>query len=124
MLTSYDLNHRYDPEQVILLEQFIPSQPLSVVYYDGKTQQYFVKRFCITTATLDKKFGFITAAKGSRLVLITTSTNPQLSITYRTSLQAPLQKLQYNLGVLDVKGWRALGSRLTKHHVTQVELLG
>jgi topoisomerase IV subunit A len=123
MLTSCDLTHRYDSEQVVLLEQFRPAQPLSVVYYDGKTQQYFAKRFCIATTTLNKKFGFITTAKGSHLVLATTATNPQLTITYRTSPQAPLQILRYDLEALDVKSKQALGGRLTKHYVIQVELL-
>jgi len=124
MLTSCDLNHRYDSEKIMLLERWVPENPIASVYYVGNTKQYFVKRFCITTTTLNKKFSFITATKGATLVLVTTSTNPQLSITYRTSLQAPLQTLHYDLEVLGVKGWRALGSRLTKHHVTQVELLG
>ena len=124
MLTSCDLDHRYDPEQVMLLEQFSSAAPLSAVYYDGKTKQYFVKKFCIETTTLGKKFSFITAAKGSRLVLVTTATHPHLSITYRTSPSAPLQTLRYDLDAIDVKGWKALGSRLTKHYVTQVELLG
>jgi topoisomerase IV subunit A len=124
MLTSCDLDHRYDPEQIMLLEQFTSATPLSAVYYDGKTKQYFVKKFYIETTTLDKKFSFIAAAKGSRLILVTTATNPHLSITYRTSPSAPLQTLRYDLDAIDVKGWKALGSRLTKHHVTQVELLG
>ncbi len=123
MLTSFDLNHRYDPEQIILLERFTPERPLSVVYYDGKTQQYFVKRFYVETTTLDKKFGFITTAKNSRLILATTANSPQLTIAYRTSPQEPLQTLRYDLGALDVKSRQALGGRLTKHHVTQVELL-
>jgi topoisomerase-4 subunit A len=93
------------------------------VYYDGKTEQYFVKKFCIETTTLNRKFSFIAVAQGSRLVLVTTATSPQLTITYRTSPQAPLQTLCYDLGALDVKSRQALGGRLTKHHVTQVELL-
>ena len=123
MLTSCDVNHRYDPERVTLLVQFTPTQPLSVVYYDGKTKQYFAKRFCIATTTLDKKFSFITTAKGSRLVLATTQAAPRLSITYRTSSQAPLQTLPYDLGALAVKGWKAVGNRLNRHQVTQVKLL-
>ena len=122
MLSSCDLNRRYDPEEVVLLEQFIPTKPLSVVYYDGKAQQYFVKRFCIVTTTLDKKFGFISTTKGSRLVVATTQTAPQLSVKYRTGSKAPLQTLQYDLGKVDVKGWKAMGNRPTKYQITQVEL--
>ena len=123
LLTSCDLTRRYDPEQIVLLEKWVPEQPIAAVYYDGKAKQYFVKRFCVTTITLDKPFLFIAADRGSRLVLATTTAQPQLAITYRTSTQAPLQKLQYNLGTLDVKGWKASGSRLSKHKVTQVKLV-
>ena len=123
MLTGCDLSHRYDSEQIILLEQFNAAVPLSAVYYDGKTKQYFVKKFRIETTTLDKRYGFIAGAKGSRLVLVTTATNPHLSITYRTSAHDTLQTLRYDLDAIDVKGWKALGSRLTKHDVTHVKLL-
>ena len=81
-----------------------------------------MKRFYIETSTLDKPFLLITAAKGSRLVLATTAAQPQLAITYRINPQAPLQKLQYNLNTLAVKGWKAQGSRLTQHKVIQVAL--
>lgn len=123
MLTSCNLNHRFEPEQIVLLEQWHPKQPLSVVYYDGKVKQYFVKRFCIETTTLDKKFSFIAAAKGSKLVLATTAAKPQLSITYRTSATATPQTLRYDLESLDVKGWKSIGSKLSQHTVTQVSLL-
>ncbi|MHA7877451.1 MAG: DNA gyrase/topoisomerase IV subunit A [Bacteroidota bacterium] len=123
MLTSCDLNRWYDPEDIVLLEQFIPTRPLSAVYYDGKTKQHFVKRFCIVTTTLDKKFSFISPAKGSRLVLVTTQPAPQLAIKYRTNPKTPPQTLQYDLEKLDVKGWKTLGSRPTKHPVIQVALI-
>ena len=123
LLTSCALNRRYNPEKTMLLEKWVPKQPITVVYYDGgRTQQYFVKRFYIETSTLDKPFLLITAAKGSRLVLATTAAQPQLAITYRINPQAPLQKLQYNLNTLAVKGWKAQGSRLTQHKVIQVAL--
>ena len=123
MLTSSALSHRFDPEQVLLLEKWIPKQPLSVVYYGGKPKQYFVKRFCIETSTLDKKFSFIAPTPGTRLVLATTEAYPQLSITYRTSAQATPQTLRYALEGLPVQGWKAQGSRLTQHTVTKVALL-
>ncbi len=121
MLTSCDLNHRYDPDRIMLLAQFLPNQPLSVVYNDGK--QYFVKRFLVETTTLDKKFAFMATTKGTRLVLATIAASPRLSITYHTAPKAPAQTLRYDLDGLDVKGWKAAGSRLTKQTVTQVAWL-
>ena len=123
LLTSCNLSHRFDPEQIILLERWIPERPLSVVYYDGKTKQHFVKRFCIETTTLDKKFSFIPDTRGSKLVLATTEAHPQLSITYRTSAQATTQTLRYDLDTLAVKGWKAQGNRITQHTIKQVTLL-
>lgn len=121
MLTSCNLNQRYDPEQIILLEQFVSERPLTAVYYDGKAEQYFVKRFRVDTTTLGKKFAFIVTAKGSHLVLVTTAITPQLSITCRVSAQVPPQTLRCDLGDLEVQGRKALGSRFTKHQVTRVE---
>jgi len=123
MLTNYAINRRFDAEQIMLLERFAPTQPISVVYYNGKIQQYFVKRFRIATTTLDKKFQFISTAEGSRLVLVSTATAPRLSITYRTSPQSSLQTVRYDLDTLDIKGWKALGKQLTKYYVTQVGFL-
>ncbi|MCU0318320.1 MAG: DNA gyrase/topoisomerase IV subunit A [Amoebophilaceae bacterium] len=120
-LTSFNLNQRYDPEQIILLEQFVSERPLTAVYYDGKAGQYFVKRFRVDTTTLGKKFGFIATTKGSYLVLVTTAITPQLSVTCCVSAQAPPQTLRYDLGVLEVQGRKTLGSRLTKYQVIRVE---
>ena len=67
-----------------------------------------------------KKFSFVATTKGSRLVLATLAESPKLSITYRTTPQAPPQTLRYDLDTLDIKGWKAAGSRLTNHAITQV----
>ena len=123
MLTNYELTNRYEPEQILLLEKFNPEQPISAVYYDGKTKQYYVKRFRVETTTLDKKFYFISEAKGSKLMVATTASHPQLAIQYRTPSSQQVQNLVYELEAVDVKGWRALGSRLSNHPIMQAHLL-
>jgi len=120
MLTHYDLNRLYDTTQIMLLELFVPAKPISVVYYNSNTQQYLAKRFRIETTTLDKQFCFIAAAKGARLVLVTTAAHPRLSITYRTPPRTATQTLHYDLATLEVRGWKAAGQRLTKHRVTRI----
>lgn len=123
MVTSCDLDRRYTPEEVVLLERFVPTRPLAVVYYDGKTEQYFAKRFCIATSSLNKKFSFIAAYKGSHLALVTTQAAPRLSVTCHIISQASLEVVQYDLAKLAIKGWKARGERLTKHKVIQVALV-
>ena len=64
ILTSCNLNHRYDPDRIMRLAQFLANQPLSMVYNAGK--QYFVNRFLVATTPLDKKFGFMATTIGTR----------------------------------------------------------
>jgi topoisomerase-4 subunit A len=123
LLTNYALTNRYEPGQVLLLEKFSPDQPISAVYYEGKTKQYYVKRFCLETTTLDKKFCFITETKDSKLLLATSTPDPQLAIQYRTSSSQPTQNLIYDLAEVGIKNWKALGNRLSNHSISQVELV-
>jgi len=41
---TYDVNHHFD-EDLIWIEKYQPELTLSMVYFDGESQQYFAKRF-------------------------------------------------------------------------------
>ncbi len=123
VLTNYALTNRYEPDQIWVLEKFQPSQPISAIYFEGKSQQYYVKRFLIETTMLDKKFGFIPDTKGSKLVLATTTSHPKLAIAYQTASNQHTQNLIYDLEEVSIKGWKAVGNRLSNHAISQVDLL-
>ena len=55
-------------DDMIVLEKWIPKKPLSVVYFDGKKQRFFVKRFLVENENKHEKF--ITEHKDSFLELI------------------------------------------------------
>lgn len=122
MLTNHALTNHYDSEQILLLEKFDPASVISAVYYDGKSKQYYIKRFHIETTLVDKKFTFISEAKNSKLILATINPNPQINIDYKVSTKEPVQSLVYDLGDVPVKGWKAVGSRLSKYTITNVKL--
>ena len=121
-ITSYDLNNRYEPEKTILVEKLNPKKVISAVYVDGESKQYFVKRFQIETNTLDKEFGFISEGIGSRLEFVTTSDAPEVEVELVKGKGKGKETEVVNLeDIIDVKGWKALGNRLSQHKVTNVK---
>lgn len=122
-ISGYDLSTRFDPEKTLLVEKFNPKKPISAVYIDGESKQYMVKRFLIETSTADKEFGFISESIGSRLVVVTTSETPEVEMDLVKGAGKEKVKEVVNLeDIIDVKGWKALGNRLSQHKVTGVKL--
>jgi topoisomerase IV subunit A len=123
-ITSYDLNNRYEPEKTLMVEKFNPEKAVSAVYVDGESKQYMVKRFMIETSTVDKEFGFISEGIGSRLVVVTTSETPEIEMEVQKAKDKPKKTEVVNLEeVVDIKGWKALGNRLSEFKVTKVNLV-
>ncbi len=125
-LTSYDLNNRYEPEEkTILIEKFNPKKVISAVYIDGESKLYYVKRFQVETTTLDKDFGFISEAIGSRLEFATTAANPEVELEIKKGKSKEKQVEVVNLAdLIDVKGWKALGNRLSTNKIIKVKGVG
>lgn len=122
-ISGYELTTRFDPEKTLLVEKFNPKKPISAVYIDGDSKQYMVKRFLIETSTADKEFGFISESIGSRLVVVTTSETPEVEMDLVKGASKEKVKETVNLeDLIDVKGWKALGNRLSQHKVTGVKL--
>jgi topoisomerase-4 subunit A len=122
-ITSYEVTNRYEPEKTLTVEKFNPKKPISAIYVDGESKQYMVKRFMIETSTADKEFGFISESIGSRLVLVTTSETPEVEMEVVKGKDKEKLVETINLeDIIDVKGWKALGNRLSQYKVTKVSL--
>jgi topoisomerase-4 subunit A len=123
-ITNYELTNRYEPEKTLRVEKFNPKKVISAVYVDGESKQYMVKRFLIETSTADKEFGFISESIGSRLVLVTTSETPEITMEVVKGKDKQKSEEVVNLeDIVDVKGWKALGNRLSELRVTKVNLV-
>ncbi|MGB3586093.1 MAG: DNA gyrase/topoisomerase IV subunit A, partial [Tunicatimonas sp.] len=123
-LKSYELTNKFDPNQAILLVKFDEKKPISAVYYDGNSKQYYVKRFLVETTTPDRRFSFITDARSSKLLVASTEHQPQIDLTFIREGSRKHEHQTFDLDVLvDIKGWRAQGNRLSKHKVKDVKLL-
>jgi topoisomerase-4 subunit A len=95
---------------------------LSAVYFDGTSKTHYVKRFQIETTTINKKFNFISDHKQSYLKLITTEKQPQLALKF---LKGKVEEeMDYDFDMLiDVKGWRAVGNKLSTYPIIEVNLI-
>jgi topoisomerase IV subunit A len=123
-ITGYELTTRFEPEKTLLVEKFNPKRAVSAIYVDGESKQYMAKRFMIETTTQDKEFGFISESIGSRLVLVTTSETPEVELELIKGKDKAKSTEVINLEeVVDVKGWKALGNRLSQFKVSKVNLV-
>lgn len=121
-LTNYELTNRYEPRQIVRIEKYNPGRPLSVVHYDGNNKDYYVKRFQIETTSLDKKYSFISEGRGSRMVVATTLPQPEVEVEIRNSKKEKEIFTTRLDEFIDVKGWKALGNKLSYDKVLKVKM--
>jgi topoisomerase-4 subunit A len=86
---------------------------------------YYVKRFRIETTTVDKKFLFISDEKGSKLHFASVDVYPRIELTFKKDEKgAPLEHEEIALDeVAEIRGWKALGSKLSTHKVQAIKPL-
>ncbi|MEQ8582929.1 MAG: DNA gyrase/topoisomerase IV subunit A [Marinoscillum sp.] len=109
-LTSFELTNRYEPNQVLGLFKHEKDLPINAVHYDAGNKVYYVKRFLIETTSQDKRFSFVSEAKGSKLIFANNSDNALISVTYKDGRKNETAELDL-AEVIDVKGWKALGNK-------------
>ena len=121
-LTSFELTNRYEPSNVLLIEKFDEDKVISAIHFDGGTKTFYVKRFQIETTTLNKKFNFITDHKQSYLKVVSTEKQPQISAKILKGKEEEV--MEYDMDMLiDVKGWKAIGNKLSSHEVKEITLI-
>lgn len=123
-LTNFELTNRYEPKNIAVLAKFVPEGIISAVHYDGAAKLFYVKRFRVETTTLDKKFSFITDNKNSKLLVASVDTFPRIELKAKKTDKDPVETAELNVDELvDVRGWKAIGNKLTTSKVQSVRLL-
>ena len=110
-------------DDMIILEKWTPKKPISAIYFDGKKEKYYAKRFLIENKS--KQEIFISENKGSFLELVSTDWRPVFEIVFsklRNKEQRPSQKIVFD-EFISVKGIKAQGNQLTSHKLKQVNIL-
>ncbi len=123
-LTSFELTNRYEQDQILSISKYTPETVISAIHYDGGQKNYFVKRFHIETTTIDKKFYFIGEAKGSKLLIASVAEFPRIELSTKETDKGPVTKESLQVDELvEVRGWKALGNKLSSHKVVEVKAL-
>ncbi|MDG2193500.1 MAG: DNA gyrase/topoisomerase IV subunit A [Polaribacter sp.] len=113
-----NLASRFD-DDMIVLEKWNATKPLSAIYFDGEKQRYYVKRFLIEIANREEQF--ISEHPKSQLEIIATDFRPMAEVVFS---KRSLENIQVNFeDFIAVKGIKAQGNQLTAEKIRQVNLL-
>ncbi|MAO47112.1 MAG: DNA topoisomerase IV [Crocinitomicaceae bacterium] len=122
VLTGFDFSTHFD-DKMISVEKWDSERPLSVVYYDGEKEDWFVKRFLPEASS--KPVSFISEHEASRLGFATSLYHPRAIIKYNRRFKNTRDREDDVIDVRDfiaVKGVKALGNKLSSLPVTEVVL--
>lgn len=122
-LTSFDLSNHFDPG-IVLMQKFDPEHVYGLVHYDTKSKNYFVKRFVFELQPAGKEVSIISDEPGSKMIFITGKADAQVQIDVEKGKSKTPETLVVDLaGLIDVKGLKANGNRLSQHDVKKVALV-
>ncbi|MBT8179019.1 MAG: DNA gyrase/topoisomerase IV subunit A [Eudoraea sp.] len=117
-----ELTMRFD-DNIIVLEKWKPKKPLTVIYWEGDKELFYVKRFIIENP--DKEEIIITDHPKSYLETIFTDYRPLAEVVFAKKRgQDRKDNLKINLEeFIAIKGITAMGNQLTREKVLEINAL-
>ena len=116
-----DMNMHF-PDDMIALEKWIPEKPISVLYFNGQKDCYFVKRFLAGNQNNDQKF--IPDGSKIQLELVSTDWRPVIELTYPKTSKGVRNSETKNIDeLISVKGIKAIGNRLSSFKIKNINQL-
>ena len=110
-------------EDMIVLEKWLPKKPISAIYFDGKKEKYFLKRFLIENE--NKEDTFISLNKNSFLEIVCTDWKPVIELVYNKERNKE-QRSNTSIDIeefISIKGIKAQGNQLTGYKIKQINIL-
>lgn len=120
--TSFELTNHYDFNNILGIYKLDSESSFNAIHYDGDSKNFFVKRFIIETTSLNKRYLFISEAKGSKLMFISKGIDTDVDVTYKEGRKHENKKLDL-MNLIDIKGWKAIGNKLPIQQVISVDLV-
>ncbi|MFN8310110.1 MAG: DNA gyrase/topoisomerase IV subunit A [Chitinophagales bacterium] len=118
-LTNYELTNKYEMDDILSIEKFDREKVYSAVYFDGDSKQYYVKRFKVELKTEKLKSAITTEHRDSKLAVFTGKQEPIVKYNYLKGKEKEKIETEVKLtDIIDIKGWKALGNRLSQFLVT------
>jgi len=121
-LSSFELSNHFD-DGLIVIEKFDPEKFFAAVHFDGKAQNYFIKRFVFELQANGRKTIIISEEQKSKLLYLTSNPGAKVIVDVlkgKTQIPETLDLILSEL--IDVKGLKANGNRLSPHDIQKVVL--
>ena len=97
----------------------------NVVYRDGKTGVFYVKRFSVTGMTRDKEYCLTKGTSSSKIYYFSANPNGEaemLKIVLKPRPRLKKTSFEFDFGTLAIKGRKSIGNILTKNEVHRIVL--
>ena len=110
-------------DDMIVLEKWIPEKPISVIYWEGEKERFYVKRFLIENE--NKEDLFISEHSKSYLELVSTDWRPLVEIEFPKPRGKDAKENEFvDLeSFISIKGIKALGNQFITEKVKNINLL-
>lgn len=117
-----ELTTRFEND-IIVMEKWNSKKPISLVYWEGEKEKYYVKRFQIDNP--DKEELIITEHPNSQLEVVSTDYIPQIEIEFKKTRGKERRSNEVvNLeDFISIKGIKAQGNQLTSDQIKQIDLV-
>lgn len=116
-----ELTTHFDTDMVVL-EKWVPTKPISAIYYDGEKERYYIKRFLVEAE--NKEESFITEHPNSQLEIVSTDYRPVAELVFPKVKGVQKESVTVDIeSYIAIKGFKALGNQLTTDKLKQVNLL-
>jgi topoisomerase-4 subunit A len=119
-LSELDINKKFEPGQISYISKLEKDTVISAVYFEGEKGWTMVKRFNIETQSTGQRFQFITDHRASKLYFATADAEPIVSYGIKRKNKKEVEELNIH-AFIDVKGWKALGNKLTEYKLISIE---
>ena len=121
-LLEPNLQRRFETSDLLLLNKWLPEIPLNVCHYVPASKAWYIKRFLIETTTQGKRFVFVSEDKGAKAAFAWQHPSPRVAFEWGTTRKKDRKVLDLEQ-FIEVKGWKAMGNRLTPSPLLGAELL-
>lgn len=122
-LSGFELSNHFEGD-FQLIEKYNPDKVFSVIYIDGKSKNYYLKRFTFENITTNKRVSFISEDNSSKMVLLSGLREPKIELEILKGKSQVEEKNTINLtDLIDIKGMKALGNRLSLHIIKNITLI-
>jgi len=116
-----ELSTHFDPDMEII-EKWNPRKPISVVYFEGEKERYYIKRFIIDNE--NKEETFVSDHEKTKVELVSTDWLPRIEVVFAKVKGIQKEAQEINLDeFIAVKGIKALGNQLSADKIKEIKVL-